>query len=134
MAGLKNPITTTVSKFKNNRQLGAVLESTREPESTKSERSRLVKILDTEYEAAKIEDTVVKVENSNKEQKDSLCSLLNKYKQLFDGVLGDFDVPYIKLEVEPGTYPVHSRPFHVPPIHRKILCKEIQCIVSMCML
>ena len=90
--------------------------------------------MDANYESVDIEDINIKAKKLDEEQKESLCSLLNKYKQLFDGVLGDFDVPYIKLEVEPGTYPVHSRPFHVPPIHRKILCKEIQCIVSMCML
>ena len=43
---LKIPMTTSVSKSENKKQLRAVLESTREPESTKSERSRLVKILD----------------------------------------------------------------------------------------
>ena len=55
---LKIPMTTSVSKFENKKQLRAVLESTREPESTKSERSRLVKILDADYKPADIEDIV----------------------------------------------------------------------------
>ena len=90
---LKIPMTTPVTKFKNKKQLRAVLESTQEPESTKSERSRLVKILDADYKPADIDDIVMKADNLNKEQKDSLRILLNKYKNLFDGSLGDFNVP-----------------------------------------
>ena len=86
-------MTTPVTKFKNKKQLRAVLESTQEPESTKSERSRLVKILDADYKPADIDDIVMKADNLNKEQKDSLRILLNKYKNLFDGSLGDFNVP-----------------------------------------
>ena len=52
--------------------------------------------------------------------------MLNKYKELFNGSLGDFNVPPIKLEIKPGTELVHSRSFHVPHIHRQTLYKEIQ--------
>ena len=128
---LKIPMTTPVTKFKNKKQLRAVLESTQEPESTKSERSRLVKILDADYKPADIDDIVMKADNLNKEQKDSLRILLNKYKNLFDGSLGDFNVPPIKLEVKPNTEPVHSRPFPVPHIHRQTLYKEIQRMVAL---
>ena len=44
-----------------------------------------------------IEDIVNKVEGLDKEQKDSMSILLNKNKDLFDGSLGDFNVPLIKL-------------------------------------
>ncbi len=60
---------TSNQKFENKKKFRAVLEQKREPESTKSERSRLVKILDTDYKAADIEDIVVNAENLNKEQK-----------------------------------------------------------------
>ena len=61
-------MTTSLSKFKNKKQSRAVLESAREPESTKSERSRLVKVLNTGYKAADLEDTVNKVGDLNKEK------------------------------------------------------------------
>ena len=41
-------------------------------------------------------------------------SLLNKYKDLFDGSLGYFSVPPITLEVKPSTEPVHSSV--IPPL------------------
>ena len=124
-------MTTPVSKFQNKKQSRVVLESTREPESTKSERSRLVKILDADYKAADIEDIVKKVDNLNEEQKDSLRSLLNTYKDLFDSSLGYFDVPLIKLEIKPGTKSVHGRPFPVLHIHMQTLYKEIQHMVDL---
>ena len=65
-------MTTSNSKFENKKQLRVVLERTREPESTKSERSRLVKILDADYKATDLEDIVNKADNLNKEQKVSL--------------------------------------------------------------
>ena len=90
---------TPVSKFKNERQLISILESTKE--------------------------------NLNGEQQVSLRSLLNKYKDLFDGSLGDFNVPPIKLEIKPGTEPVHSRPVPVPHIHRLTLYEEIQRMLAL---
>ena len=71
-------MTNPVSKFQNKKQLRAVLESTRDPESTKSERSMLVQIFDADYKPADIEDIVSKTEILNKEQTDFLRSLLNK--------------------------------------------------------
>ena len=49
----------------------ATLEGTREPESTKSERSKLIKILDIDYTAADSDEIVDTTEILNKEQKDS---------------------------------------------------------------
>ena len=82
------------------------------------EESVLVKNSDADYKAADIEGIVIKAENLNKEQKVPLCSLLNKYKELFDGSVGYFNVPPINLEGKPGTEPVHDRPFLVPQIKK----------------
>ena len=122
-------MTTSNSKFKNKKQLRAVLESTRAPESTKSERSRLVNILDVDYKAANIEDIVNRVENVNKDQKFSQKILSNKYQYVFDGSLGDLNVPPIELEVKKGSEPVHSRPLPISHIHKENLYKEIQRMV-----
>ena len=132
---LKIPMTTPVTNFKNRKKLRAVLESTKEPESTKSERSRLVKILDADYIPVDIDDIVMKADNLNKEQNDSLKILLNRYNNLFDGNIGDFNVPPpIKLEVKSNIEPVHSRPFPVPHIHMQTLYKEIQRMVALVIL
>ena len=52
--------------------------------------------------------------------------MLNNYKELFDGTLGDFNIPPIKLEKNVGSEQAHSKPFPVPYIHRDTLYKEIQ--------
>ena len=57
--------------------------------------------------------------------------MLDKYKDLFDGSLRDFNVPPIKLEVREGTEPVHSRPFPVPHINKENVYKEIQRMLAL---
>ena len=54
------------------KKLREVLESTKEPESTKSERSRLARIFDADYTPADIDDIFMKADDLNKEKKDSL--------------------------------------------------------------
>ena len=54
-----------------------------------------MKILDADCEATDIQDIFIRAENSNKEQQVSLRILLNEYRGLFDGSLGDFNVPII---------------------------------------
>ena len=73
------PMIIPVTKFNNKKQLRVVLQSTKEPESTKSERSRLVKILDTDYKPADIDDIVITEDDLNEEQKEFPRNLLNKY-------------------------------------------------------
>ena len=74
------------------------MESTQEPKSTRSEQNRLVKILDANYKPADLNEIVRQADNLNSKEKTSLRVLLNKYKELFDGTLGDFNTPPIKLE------------------------------------
>ena len=102
------------------------MESSQEPKSTRSEQSMLKKILDTDYKPANLDEIVGQADNSNQEQKNSLRVLLNKYKESFDGTLGDSSIPLIKLEKKVGAEPVHSKPFSVPHIHRDTICTEIQ--------
>ena len=92
---LKIPMTTASTKFKNKQQLNAMLESTQEPKSTRSEQSRLVKILDADYKPANLDEIVSQAENLNSTEKTSLRVLLNKYEELFDGTLGDVNTPPI---------------------------------------
>ena len=52
--------------------------------------------------------------------------MVNKYKELFNGTLGEFNIPPIELEKNVGAELVHNKPFLVPHIHRYTLCKEIR--------
>ena len=78
--------------------MSPILESTQEPKSTRSEKSRLIKILYVDYKPTNLDEIVGQAENLNSKQKHSLRVLLNKYKELFCGTLGDFNIPLIKLE------------------------------------
>ena len=65
--------------------------------STSSEWSRLIKILDPDYKSTSLDEIVGQTDNLDQEQK-SLRILLNKYRELFDGTLGYFNIPPIKFE------------------------------------
>ena len=56
------------TKFENKQHLDAILESTQEPKSIKSEQSRLIKILDTDYKPANLDEIVGQQDNLNEEQ------------------------------------------------------------------
>ena len=62
---LKIHMTTSSTKFKNKQHLNAILESTQEPKSTRSEQSRLIKILDADYKPANLDEIVRQAENLN---------------------------------------------------------------------
>ena len=113
------------------RQLKAALLSTEEPASTTSERDRLVKILDADYQAANLPEVVEQSENLNGSQKASLLKLLKKYEKLFDGTLGDWKIDPVKLELNPDAKPVHSRAFPVPHIRKETFRKELKRMVKL---
>ena len=66
---LKILMTTVSTKLKNKQHLYAILESTKEPKSTRSEQSRLVKILDVDYKPANLDEIVRQAENLNSTKK-----------------------------------------------------------------
>ena len=52
--------------------------------------------------------------------------LLESFKHLFDGTLGDFDTAPVSIELLTGAIPYHARPYPVPVIHKETVRKEIQ--------
>ena len=82
--------------------------------------------MDVKYKLENLDEIVRQADNLNPTEKPSLRVLLNKYEELFDGTLGDFNTPPIKLEKKAGAEPVHSKPFPVPHIHRDTLKKKDQ--------
>ena len=81
-----------------------------EPAATDLATSRATKILDAKCEKADI--TAIIQENCNhlevtKQQK--LLKLLQEFEELFDGTLGEWNTSHAKLNLKPGTLPVHVR-------------------------
>jgi hypothetical protein len=61
--------------------------------------------------------------------RNSLLALLLKFKELFDGMLGDWKLPPVSFELKEGAKPYHGRPYPIPKIHKTTLMKEIDCLV-----
>jgi hypothetical protein len=66
--------------------------SANEPQTLRDEYSRVIKILDDEYEPASLDDVIKTCENLHVEEQHQLKTLLQKYEHLFDGTLGKFNV------------------------------------------
>ncbi len=58
-----------------------------------------------------------------------LLALLLKFKELFDGMLGDWKLPPVSFELKEGAKLYHDRPYPIPKIHNATLMKEIDRLV-----
>ena len=102
-----------------------------EPQSLVDEFSRSTKILDAEYKPAVLEEVTKTCENLNEEEQRQLLQVLQKYEHLFDGTLGEFNMAPISLNlIDPGSKPVHARPYTVPRSVEQQLRKEIARLVD----
>ncbi len=54
-----------------------------------------------------------------------LLVLLLKFKEIFDGVLGDWKLPPVSFEFKEGAKLYHGRPYPIPQIHKATLMKKI---------
>ncbi len=54
-----------------------------------------------------------------------LLSLLFKFEQLFDGTLGEWNLPPVSIQFKEGVKPFHGRLHPIPKVHKATLMKEI---------
>ncbi len=59
-----------------------------------------------------------------------LLALLLKYKELFDGMLGEWKLPLVSFELKECAKPYHGRPYPIPKIHKATFMKEINHLVA----
>ncbi len=102
-----------------------------EPESTHNTTKHMLEILDAKYDKADLPSIV----NNNLVHLSTphwnlLLALLLKYEELFDGMLGDWRLPPVSIELKEGTKPYHGRPYPIPKIHKATLMKEIDCLIA----
>ena len=97
-----------------------------EPVSTRSASKRLVEILDTKYKKADlpaiVRDNCAHLSAPSREK---LLSMLLKFEPLFDGTLGDWNLPPVSFDIKEGMKPYHGRAYPIPKIHKAKLMKEI---------
>jgi hypothetical protein len=63
-------------------------------------------------------------------ERESLLALLLKFEPLFDGTLGNWNLPPVSFELKEGAKPFHGRAYPIPKIHKATLMKEIDRLVS----
>jgi hypothetical protein len=79
----------TISSLK---ALIVVHMSTNEPQTLRDEYSRATKNLDSDYKPASLNDVIKTCDNLHVDEQHQLKILLQKYTNLFDGLLGEFNV------------------------------------------
>ncbi len=102
-----------------------------EPESTRNATKCVVEILDAKYDKADL-PSIVKNNcvHLSTPHWNLLFALLLKYKELFDGRLGDWKLPPVSIELKEGAKPYHGRPYPIPKVHKATLMKEIDCLIA----
>ena len=84
-----------------------------DPETTEAE--RIQRIVDVKYSKADLKQEVKTIKNINEEERRRLLKLLEKFKPLFDGTLGDWKTAPVDLELkDPNCKPVYQKPYPVP--------------------
>ena len=97
-----------------------------EPVSTRTATKRVVEILDAKYEKADI-PAIVRENCSHlgATDREKLLSVLLKFEPLFNGTLGDWNLPPVSFELKEGMKPYHGKAYPIPQIHKAVLMKEI---------
>ncbi len=101
-----------------------------EPVSTRGTTKCLVEILDAKYAKADLPAIVRdNCKHLNPSERESLLSLLLKFKQLFDGTLGEWTLPPVSIQLKEGAKPFQGRTYPIPKVHKATLMKEIDRLV-----
>ena len=114
----------------NNKKFNAMFAQTAEPKTTREATERVVKILDSNYEAANLHDVVDNAHSLNSKQKDQLLALLEDFEDIFDGTLGHWKTDPIEIELKPGSKPYNGRYYPVPKINKETFKKELLRLVD----
>jgi hypothetical protein len=62
--------------------------------------------------------------------REKLLSVLLRYKPLFDGALGDWNLAHVSFELKECMKPYHGRPFPIPHKHKAVPMKEIEWLCN----
>jgi hypothetical protein len=98
-----------------------------EPISTRSATKHVVEILDAKYEKADLPAILGEICSHLKaSDREKLLSMLLRFESLFDGTLGDWNLPPVSFELKEGMKQYHGRLYPIPHKHKAILLKEIK--------
>ena len=93
-----------------------VVMQTVELDSTIEATERTVKILDSTYEKADLNQVADNTTQLNNDERTQLLGLLEDFEELFNGTLGYWATDPVDLELTLGSKPFNSRYYPVPRI------------------
>ena len=111
-------------------EIKQIMTQTAEPIATREATERIVRILDSKYEKADLEQVAANAEDLDENQQKKLLSLLKDFEDLFDGTLGKWDTDPIDIETKPDHKPSSARYYPVPKINKATFKKELLRLVE----
>jgi hypothetical protein len=79
------------------------------------------RILDAKYEPANLDEIAANCTHLMEKQQADLKTLLEKYKSLFDGTLGNWKGEDYNIELCQDATPYHAQAFPIPKVHEHTL-------------
>ena len=64
-------------------------------------------------------------------EKAKLLKLLQKYEELFDGTLGDFQMGTVRFDLNLGAKPYHEKAFPIPHAQKAVSKKEVEHLMEL---
>ena len=114
----------------NKARINKIFSQSAKPKATAEATDRIMRILDSNYHKADLNQVVAKASLLNTEQKQKLLALLKKYESIFDGTLGRWNTEPIEIELREGAKPISSKYYPVPKIHKATFRKELFRLVD----
>ena len=85
----------------------------------------MVKIPDSTYAKADLKQVANNENQMNDDKRTLLLSLLEEFKDLFDGTLGDWATDTVDLEINPYSKRFNSRYYLVPGINKNFFERSL---------
>ena len=111
-------------------ELRQFVQQTAEPKVTQNATKRMIKILDSDYKKADLEEIAFSAEQLHKDEQLMLLNLLKEFEDLFDGTLGKWRTEPVHIELKEGAKPVSSRYYPVPHVNKETFKKELLRLVE----
>ena len=91
----------------------------------------VVETLDAKYAKADLPAIVKEnCKHLTPSKRELLLSLLFEFEQLFDGTLGEWNLPPVSVQLKEGVKPFHGRSYPISKFHKAAFMKEIDWLVS----
>ena len=106
-------------------EMKLIIQKSTEPLVTEEATNRIIKILDSKYDKANLEEVVKKAKHLTEKERDMLYHLLKKYENIFDGSLGEWETDPVDFELKDDAKPHSQRHYPVPHLYKKTFKKEL---------